>query len=84
MECNIKTTGFKDKNDTNINEDDIIKLDYSEEYYLVSFWYEKWVLVHPPTCMSEAEGECMHDDLCSIDACNIEVVGNILENPELL
>ena len=77
-------TGLLDKNGKEGYDEDIAKIKGSEDYYLISFWYGKWVLVHPPTCGSEITGECQTDDLFAFKPEEIEIVGNRLENPEIL
>ncbi|MCK5219616.1 hypothetical protein KAR10_08840 [bacterium] len=77
-------TGLKDKNGKEVWERDIAKGE-DGKIYLVDFRYGGWVCVHAPTCGTEREGECLWDDLYSaIKAYNLVIIGNELENPELL
>lgn len=80
----MQYTGLKDKNGKEIYSQDWIKWDKMEEVMLVDFWYGKWVLVHRPTCRAEQEGESMHDNLYDFPSIELEIIGNIHENPELL
>lgn len=80
----IQFTGLKDKNGEEIYDGDVIQWDCWDEPILVSFWYGKFVVVYAPTCRSEIEGECQTDDLCTFEKREIEIIGNMYENPELL
>ena len=77
-------TGLLDKNSKEIYKQDWIKWSKAEDVMLVDFWYGKWVLVHRPTCRAEQEGEPLHDNLYDFDPSELEIIGNIYENPELL
>jgi len=60
-----------------------------DEYkkYLVDFRNGSFVVVHEPSCGSEREGECKIDylfDFLKLKKDNIEIIGNIDENPNLL
>jgi len=74
--------GLKDKNGVEIFESDIA-IDKHDYIYLIDFRKGGFVAVHAPDCRAEAEGECKWDDLGSIYD-ELEVIGNIHENPELL
>ena len=45
-----------------------------------------FIIVHKPTCRAETEGECLTDilNISCINDYNLEVIGNIYENKELL
>lgn len=74
-------TGLKDKNDVEIYEGDVIRLDgYGD--YLVEY--------SPPSFHTKLIGRClemymtMNDFYCQDDASGYEIIGNIYENPELI
>ncbi len=83
----MQYTGLKDKNGKCVYEGDVLNIVVpkfnNSTVYLVSFWYGRWVLVHPPTCGVEVEGECMTDALFHFKPEDLKVIGNLYENPEL-
>jgi len=82
----MQYAGIKDKNGNEIYEGDFVEHDEDGDALLVDFRYGKWAAVHAPSCRSEVEagGECPHDNLYSFDSEEIEVIGNIHQDPELL
>lgn len=74
----MQYTGLKDKNGKEIYEDDIVTTKFYPEPYLVEWNNEGWIAdgsMHPEL---NCTGWCLpHDD-------QIEVIGNIYENPEIL
>ena len=87
----LQCTGLKDKKPLGkpgqlIFQDDIGE-DENGIRYLINFRYGRWVAMHGPKCHSESEGECKWDDLyemLKIHGWDIEIIGNIHENPDLL
>lgn len=69
----MQSTGLKDKNGVEIFEGDVGWDDHLEVYGKVIFDEGKFIY----------EWENICDDLCEVNA-DIEVIGNIYENPELL
>lgn len=69
MQC----TGLKDKNDKLIYECDIVKDEHNALHY-VKWVYDSWQLF---PCTQNNYTKCIVDD-------DIEVIGNIYENKELL
>ncbi len=60
-----------------------------DEYrnYLVDFRNGSFVVVHEPSCGTEREGDCKTDylfDFLKLKKDNIEIIGNIDDNPNLL
>ena len=54
--------------------------------YLVDFRNGSFVVVHEPSCGTEREGECKTDylfDFLKLNKDNIEIIGNIDDNPNL-
>ena len=80
----LQYTGLKDSSENRIEiyRGDICK-DKHDYTYLIDFRKGGFVAVHEPECRAEAERECKWDDLgCIYD--EIEIIGNIYKNPELL
>ena len=80
----MQYTGLKDKNSIEIYEGDIVESKHSTME--VTFRDGSFLIVHCPTCRAETEGECKTDilDKLCIDIYNLEIIGNIYENKELL
>ncbi|RLF40883.1 MAG: hypothetical protein DRN18_04340 [Thermoplasmata archaeon] len=76
----MQYTGFKDKNGREIYEGDIVKGFYrNKEIIDKVIWWEKgcgWYVGY------DDEEKCNVTALCALE--DIEVIGNIYENPELL
>jgi uncharacterized phage protein (TIGR01671 family) len=78
-------TGLKDKNDKEIYEGDILEIDHAEEYDLFDnkLFIVKWDIENAMFYLEDKEDkEAFWDFRCFGD--NIEVIGNIYENPKLL
>lgn len=81
----IQSTGLKDKNGKLIYENDLFIDDWGNDY-MIDFRYGSWVAVHKPKTRAEQEGEPQWDYLYDFlkPSHDIEIIGNIYENPELL
>lgn len=78
----MQFTGIKDKNCIDIYEDDLLRIKYEDddlEQVLPVIWLCCGFLVNWPNGIG-----CYTDisDLC--DNCDVEIIGNIHQNPELL
>ena len=78
-------TGLKDKNGQDIYKDEFVESKHGD-IFLVDFRKGSWVLIHKPSCGSEREGttECKWDYLYDAIILQLEIIGNIHENPNLL
>lgn len=72
----LKFTGFYDKNEAEIFEGDIVKI------RVYNFVYENKLVVLPD--FFESKGYCEKELGENWDAENLEIIGNVYENPELL
>jgi len=71
-------TGLKDRNGVLIFEGDIV--DLHGDGLAVMFWYNRFLMVHEPSCGEEREGECMTDEFqSSYSQNNVKIIGNIHE-----
>ncbi|MGU3377372.1 YopX family protein [Chryseobacterium sp. M5A1_1a] len=83
-ECIMQYTGLNDKNGVEIYDGDIMESEH-ESYLLIVFRYGSWTLVHKPSCGTEIHGEPRTDSLFqALKVLNLEIIGNIHENPKLL
>lgn len=73
----MQSTGLRDKNDREIFEGDVIKVNYWLE--VVSFSEEKVMFVSKAIGFPEASLY----DLFNSDIFTVEIIGNIYENPKL-
>lgn len=77
----MQYTGLKDKNNTEIYEYDIVKVDgFKLQYYKVEFLEGAFCLTNPAVKDYPLDINIMYPSV----GCQIEVVGNIYENPELV
>jgi hypothetical protein len=77
-----KSYSGEEERDLLIFDKDTIE-DVNGMRFMVDFRNGSWVLVHSPTCRSEAEGECKWDYL--FDYCfELKIISTIHDNPELL
>lgn len=77
-------TGFEDDHNIEIYDGDFIERE-SGKSALIDFRNGAWVFIYEPTCGSEIEGECHYDNLSEvIKHLKIKVIGNDIDNPELL
>lgn len=74
----MQFTGLKDKNGTPIFESDVVEVLFNEGTYLKA----NPVIWSNNNCIFAVENGEMHESLSGI--VNIEVIGNIFENPELV
>lgn len=72
-------TGLKDKNGNDIFEGDVCKKERHKELYEIVFYKSSWAV------KSEDENAIWHQEFCNgARAYDIEIIGNIYENPDLL
>lgn len=92
-----QSTGLKDKNGKEIYEGDIITETYSAskdglykengEYKVEDYWVVKYNVKRAgfsPFCDCSTEGEYLYEEYIPKSYVEVEVLGNIHENPELL
>lgn len=71
-------TGLKDKNGNLIWENDIIAYrDCTEEKYVIAWELDK-------ACFEYQQYSCSIMNFDELSSCEVEVIGNIFDNPELL
>lgn len=71
-------TGLKDKNDKLIWENDIVEYrDCTTEHYVIAYEYDK-------ACFEYQQYSCSMMNFEELSGAEVEVIGNIFDNPELL
>ena len=82
----MQYTGLKDTNDKEIYEGDVVKAPTGSHPYRVIFLLGSFDINYPDCCVHCKSGNACHGSLYEYLAHyeNVEVIGNIYENPELL
>lgn len=81
IETLCQYTGIKDKNGTKIFEGDIVYDSYREYSYLVKYWLGQGMYILDK--INDRDGNWYSFEDVDFSE-NIEVIGNIYDNPELL
>lgn len=77
----MQYTGLKDKNETEIYEGDIVEYLDGEFSFIAEVSWSDWIWYLEGITPKES---FMFDDVADNETADVEIIGNIYENPELL